>query len=135
MQAAKNLVTQVVHHLGEKTVEGSYLFPAITAMASSDYDFLKMPGARKNTLRLLAQHFIDNPLDAENPDSWLSIKGIGPWTVNYAKMRGLNDPDILLDGDLGVIKALKLDQQQTIDTSSCAPWRSYLTFQLWQQLG
>lgn len=135
VQAAKNLVTQVVHQLGAQTTDDSYLFPTPTAMALSDYAFLKMPGARKNTLKLLAQHFIDHPIEAENPDSWLTIKGIGPWTVNYAKIRGLNDPDILLDGDLGVIKALKLKQQESIDTAACAPWRSYLTFQLWQQLG
>jgi AraC family transcriptional regulator of adaptative response / DNA-3-methyladenine glycosylase II len=134
VQAARNLVTQVVMNLGEKINVDQYVFPTPKAVAQSDLAFLKMPGARKNSLRALAQHFLDSN-DANNPDTWIAIKGIGPWTINYAKMRGLNDPDIFLAGDLGIDKALKLNKKQSIDTNSCAPWRSYLTFQLWQQLG
>ena len=34
------------------------------------------------------------------------MRGIGPWTAQYVVMRGLGDPDIFLDGDLGVKHAL-----------------------------
>ena len=69
------------------------------------------------------------------PERWLSIKGIGPWTVNYARMRGLGDSDIWLAGDLGVQKALARTHNTTTNTTTLAPWRSYATFQLWFQTG
>jgi AraC family transcriptional regulator of adaptative response / DNA-3-methyladenine glycosylase II len=61
-------------------------------------------------------------------DDWLKIKGIGPWTVAYAKMRGLSSPDIWLSTDLIIKKQLA---KTTIDAELARPWRSYLTFQLW----
>lgn len=137
VQAAKNLVIQLVNNLGHSTAD-RYYFPTPKSIINSDLAFIKMPGARKDSLRALAQHFINSD-EAENPDTWLPIKGIGPWTVNYAKMRGQNDPDVFLAGDLGVDKAMKNSseqstQKQPIDPELMAPWRSYLTFQLWSQL-
>ena len=162
--AARNLVTKLVHSLGEQKGEQmgekkganngeKYLFPTPTAIATSELNCLKIPGSRKQTLKNLAQHFIDcadtvndnignniktsngtnsnnNPDDAEK---WLALKGIGPWTVSYAKMRGLSDPDIFLGGDLGVKKAQKQFSNQ-LNSEQASPWRSYLTFQLWSQL-
>ena len=129
--AARNLVKAVIENLGESEGEKLY-FPTAKEMKNSDYDFIKMPGKRKETLTNLATHFttVEYPDDADN---WLSIKGIGPWTVDYAKMRGLSNPDIYLIGDLGVKKAMeKLGMK--IKPEKAAPFRSYLTFQLWNQL-
>ncbi|VAW45638.1 Methylphosphotriester-DNA--protein-cysteine S-methyltransferase (EC 2.1.1.n11) / DNA-3-methyladenine glycosylase II [hydrothermal vent metagenome] len=138
VQAAKHLVTQMVAALGNKAVNGQHYFPSAEAVVQSDLAFLKMPGARKQSLRLLAQHFLNDAEDAQNPDTWRAIKGIGPWTVNYAKMRGLNDPDIFLAGDSGIDKALNQitdeTNNKTINPELMSPWRSYLTFQLWSQL-
>ena len=128
--AAHNLVTNLVTQLGEKQHQQVY-FPEPEVLAHSDFAFFKMPQARKNALHNLAEFCAVNP-DCDHLDQWLSLKGIGPWTVNYAKLRGQSQPDILLDGDLGVKKA----QAAAIpfDPIACAPFRSYLTFQLWQQL-
>ena len=90
-----------------------------------------MPQARKNALHNLAEFCALNP-DCNDLEQWLSLKGIGPWTVNYAKLRGQSLPDILLDGDLGVKKAQAA--ATPFESENCAPFRSYLTFQLWQQL-
>ncbi|KID58313.1 ADA regulatory protein [Pseudoalteromonas luteoviolacea] len=130
VQAAKKLVSQLVQTLGEKNAEHAF-FPTPHAMASSDLAFLKMPTARRQTLIRFAEHFSQNHV-TDNADDWLPIKGIGPWTISYAKMRGQSDPDIFLASDLGVIKALQA--QQKFDDSRLSPWRSYLTFQLWSQL-
>ena len=91
-----------------------------------------MPESRKQTITRFAQFAQNQPVEAQNPDNWLALKGIGPWTANYAKMRGLSDPDIFLATDLGVIKALKAHAD--FDSEKAAPWRSYLTFQLWDKL-
>ncbi len=132
VQAARKLVTQLVTTLGDKVDHKQHYFPTPKAIAMSDLAFFKMPGARKKSLQALAQHFLDNE-EAANPDTWLTIKGIGPWTINYAKMRGQNDPDIFLAGDLGINKALKHVNNQSINPVLMSPWRSYLTFQLWNQ--
>ncbi len=89
-----------------------------------------MPQARRDTLKQLAATVIAEP--QSTPDDWLKLKGIGPWTVAYSKMRGLADPDIWLGGDLGVQKALK--RHGDITPEQLAPWRSYATFQLWFSL-
>lgn len=130
--AARNLVKTVINELGEKGNDNKLYFPTIEKMAASDFDFIKMPGKRKQTLSNLALHFIETEFPDE-PDTWLAIKGIGPWTVDYAKMRGLSDPDIYLAGDLGVKKAMEKSGMK-IKTEKAAPFRSYLTFQLWNQL-
>jgi len=129
--AARNLVTTLVTELGQLNA-GNYLFPLAKDIAESDLDFLKIPASRKQTLRNLAQHYLDseNPND---PEQWLALKGIGPWTVDYAQLRGLSNPDIYLGGDLGVKKA-RMKSNNNFNPDQASPWRSYLTFQLWSQL-
>lgn len=129
--AARNLATTLVAKLGQSSAENQ-LFPSPQAIAGSDLDFLKIPASRKQTLRNLAQHYIDS--DTPNdPQQWLTLKGIGPWTVGYAQLRGLSDPDIYLGGDLGVKKA-RIKSKHSFNPNQASPWRSYLTFQLWSQL-
>lgn len=130
--AARNLVKAVIEALGEKADNDKVYFPTIEKMAKSDFDFIKMPGKRKQTLNNLALYFLEAEYPDE-PETWLPLKGIGPWTVDYAKMRGLSDPDIYLGGDLGVKKAMDKSGLK-LDPADAAPFRSYLTFQLWNQL-
>lgn len=47
----------------------------------------------------------DNPLDGICT-ALLGIKGIGPWTVNYALLRGYGHPDCSLHGDVAVRAAI-----------------------------
>ncbi|SFC89868.1 DNA-3-methyladenine glycosylase 2 family protein [Pseudoalteromonas denitrificans] len=129
--AARNLVTTLVETLGQSIGENT-LFPTPKSINESDLSFLKIPNSRKQTLKNLASHYLEhfNPNDAEQ---WLKLKGIGPWTINYAKMRGLSDPDIFLGGDLGIKKAIG-NADYNFLPEQASPWRSYLTFQLWSQL-
>ena len=129
--AARNLVSYLVNTLGNP-VENKRLFPSPQSIAHSDIDFLEIPVSRKQTLRNLAQHYVDyeHPND---PNQWLLLKGIGPWTADYAQLRGLSDPDIYLGGDLGIKKATEKSGFD-LNPDLASPWRSYLTFQLWSQL-
>ena len=88
---------------------------------------MKIPQKRKETLQHLAIHCLSHSAQ-EDLSQWLSIKGIGPWTVAYAQMRGQSQPDVWLNTDL-IIK--QQQQQYQLDAQQVAPWRSYLTFQLW----
>ncbi len=129
--AARNLVTTLITVLGQSTGT-TRLFPLPQSIANNELSFLKIPASRKQTLRNLAQHYIshDTPND---PQLWLMLKGIGPWTVDYAQLRGLSDPDIYLGADLGIKKAV-VKSAHNFNPDLASPWRSYLTLQLWAQL-
>jgi AraC family transcriptional regulator of adaptative response / DNA-3-methyladenine glycosylase II len=108
------------------------LFPSPQKLAECDFDFFKMPYSRKQTLRNLSLHYLQHE-EPDKPDHWSDLKGIGPWTIHYAKLRGVSDPDIFLAGDLGVKKAMQqFDKPLAIEDAS--PWGSYLTMHLWNSL-
>ena len=135
--AARKLVKLVVDNLGEETTDSTTWFPSIKSMANSNFDFLKIPSRRKQTLQQLSKYLITADESYSSPDNWSHIKGIGPWTIDYAKMRGESDPDIYLGGDLGITKALNKSfnkSKVTINPNDASPFRSYLTFQLWNLL-
>jgi len=102
-------------------------FPTPAELANADLSFLRMPKSRKETLARFAQFMITHnqaPLE-----EWLELKGIGGWTVNYARLRGVSEPNCFLDGDLVVKKALTQFSNLSITTAS--PWGSYATFHCW----
>lgn len=127
--AARNLVQQVVDAFNSDAAAGIRFFPAPEQLAASNLDFLRMPASRKATLRAFAEWATQQPV-GDDPAALLGIKGVGPWTVDYIRMRGLSDPDVFLARDLGVQKALA-QCRHPIDPDAAAPWRSYLTFHLW----
>ncbi len=135
VKQAHDLVTLLVEELGESVSmehqSARYLFPSPQAVANSELAFFRMPQSRKDTLRRLAKYMMTTE-DTDDIDAWLDIKGIGPWTVNYVKLRATKDPDVWLDGDSGIKNALKLVGD--LDTDQARPYRSYLGFQLWNLL-
>lgn len=128
VKAAIGQVSLLVTQLGEQGEKGRY-FPGPEVIAHADLSFLKMPASRRDTLRRFAEYWAAFG-EPTKPDDLLALKGVGPWTVNYMKLRGYSHPDIWLDTDLVIKKQL---QQQPVDADCVAPWRSYLTFQLWSQ--
>jgi AraC family transcriptional regulator, regulatory protein of adaptative response / DNA-3-methyladenine glycosylase II len=71
----------------------------------------------------------------------LALRGIGPWTAAYIRMRGLGDPDVFLTGDVGVRRALAslgIDVPGTAGHNTTGdqwrPWRSYAVHHLWASL-
>jgi AraC family transcriptional regulator of adaptative response / DNA-3-methyladenine glycosylase II len=57
------------------------------------------------------------------------MRGIGPWTAGYIRMRALSDPDVWLSTDLEVVKALA--RLPGADPTRWSPWRSYAVLHLW----
>lgn len=103
------------------------LFPAPQRVQHNQLDFLKIPERRKATLRDFAAYVVNHP-DAP-PSQWATLKGIGPWTMQYGLMRGQSAPDVLMATDLAVKKSLaKLppDMHQQV-----SPWGSYATLHCW----
>ncbi len=149
MQATK-LLNLLVEAYGERfSLNGQEyrLFPTPQLIRHACLDELKMPGARKLALNALAAFICEHP--EATADEWIRVKGIGPWTIAYAKLRGLGDPNIFLHTDLIVKKQLlaTMGEQTGLDTEAqkqldysaiverisadIAPWGSYLTFLLW----
>jgi AraC family transcriptional regulator of adaptative response / DNA-3-methyladenine glycosylase II len=115
-----------VHKLNNKTDHHIY-FPTPECVAESDLSFLKMPQSRKDTVKRFAQYMVNNM--HQHPNEWLQIKGIGPWTINYVKLRGLSEPDCFLDTDLIVKKVIS--NFTNVDKQMISPWGSYATFHCW----
>lgn len=139
VKAAIGQVTLLVHQLGEtvsdalpsngleSTTSERYSFPSPESVAENSLEFLRMPQARKEAVRHFARLFINGNMPSH--EDILAIKGVGPWTLDYLKMRGERNPDIYLGGDLIV---RKMAQHFPVQPEKAAPWRSYLTLQLWQ---
>ena len=139
VKAAIGQVTLLVHQLGETVSDAlpsnglesitneRYSFPSPESVAENSLEFLRMPQARKEAVRHFARLFINGNMPSH--EDILAIKGVGPWTLDYLKMRGERNPDVYLGGDLIV---RKMAQQYPIAPEKAAPWRSYLTLQLWQ---
>lgn len=102
-------------------------FPTPQEVATADLSFLRMPQSRKETLARFAQFIVENP--QANLEQWLDVKGVGPWTVSYARLRGASEPNCFLEGDLVVKKAL--NQFPELNAESVSPWGSYATFHCW----
>lgn len=127
--AAINHLSLFVNKIGNEQ-NGRLFFPTAIQVLNTDLNFLKMPKARIQTLHVFAEMMSGREAQL-NPEEWAKIRGIGPWTIAYAKMRGLSDPDIWLDSDLVIKKMLS---RYKLNSNEATAWRSYLTLQLWSML-
>ncbi|MFS1701826.1 DNA-3-methyladenine glycosylase 2 family protein [Alteromonas sp. AMM-1] len=127
IKAAITQLNTLVAALGDNQ-EGQVYFPSPEALAASDLAMLRMPGARKQALRDFAS--LNNSYGDAIPsdEQILAIRGVGLWTLQYIKLRGDSEPDQFLSGDL---IARRQAEGMGLGTELAAPWRSYLTIQLW----
>ena len=122
-------------------------FPSIAALIDADYHEIGLTRSRIATLQTWVAYFQQHEsifakgLTIEELEVALTkLKGIGPWTVNYIGMRGLSDPDAFPSADLGIIKALTIDEIKAKNkdilalAESWRPWRAYAAIYLWQSL-
>jgi AraC family transcriptional regulator, regulatory protein of adaptative response / DNA-3-methyladenine glycosylase II len=150
--AVRAIVGQQISVAGARTVlgrlaadngtpaSGSWLrFPTAERLAALDPTTLPMPRARGRTIVAIARACAEGSLTldpgvdrVDERARLLALPGIGPWTADYLRLRALGDPDVLLDGDLGVRRSA---QALGIDLAGgrgeWAPWRSYVTHHLW----
>jgi DNA-3-methyladenine glycosylase II len=101
---------------GRAHPSGLWCYPEASDAARLELDDLtgrKFSRAKAETLLRLARLVADGELDlrrdadlAEVSERLLAVKGIGPWTVNYALLRGYGFPDCSLEGDVAVRTAI-----------------------------
>ncbi|MCG0284226.1 AlkA N-terminal domain-containing protein [Streptomyces sp. PSAA01] len=116
----------------------THLFPRAEDLAEAPLTELGMPESRRATLRTLATALADGTvrLDAgadrdRAEKELLGLRGIGPWTAGYVRMRALSDPDVLLESDVAVLAGARAAGAHLEDSEGWRPWRSYAMHHLW----
>jgi AraC family transcriptional regulator, regulatory protein of adaptative response / DNA-3-methyladenine glycosylase II len=122
----------------------THCFPTADTLAAADPATLAMPRARALALTGLASSLasgelsLDPGADRERAQAQLlAMRGIGPWTAGYIRMRALSDPDAFLPGDVGVRGALERVGAPLAKVGLAEgwrPWRSYAVHHLWALL-
>lgn len=148
--AARRIGARLVTTYGtplERPVCGvTHTFPTAAALAAADPQDLPMTRARARTLHDLACRLADGRLvlDAgadrdEAERGLLAVRGIGPWTAGYVRMRALGDPDVFLPTDLGIARALRAvglaadPRSAAQHAAAWRPWCSYALMHLWRR--
>jgi AraC family transcriptional regulator of adaptative response / DNA-3-methyladenine glycosylase II len=155
VRAARTLAGRLVERFGRPLPEGlespggglTHLFPSPEALAAVDPADLSIPVARGRALTGLAEAIAVGKVGLgpgcdreETEQALLELRGIGPWTAGYIRMRGLGDPDVFLHGDLGVRLALEARGRTATPGAAAraarawSPWRSYANHLLWASL-
>jgi DNA-3-methyladenine glycosylase II len=138
---------------GNQHSSGLWCYPQADAVARLDVDDLtsrKFSRSKAETLLRLARLVDSGALQLERhaevgatADALLAIKGIGPWTVNYALLRGYGYADCSLHGDVAIRAALqhlmKADSKPDIARTeqllqAWAPHRTMACAHLWASL-
>jgi AraC family transcriptional regulator of adaptative response / DNA-3-methyladenine glycosylase II len=110
----------------------THRFPTPAQVAAAPDTVFTMPRSRARTLRELAA--ADPPLATPADAAALQeLWGIGPWTAGYVAMR-LGDPDVFLDGDVAVQRALRELGADPAAAPSWSPYRSFAVLHLWASL-
>ena len=123
---------------------------AVAALAPADLLPLQFSRQKADYVISLSRLIANGSLDLESlrhmsatraERTLLSLRGLGPWSVNYIMMRALGFPDCVPLGDTGVTSGLQsllaLEQRPDIDATrrlmtTFSPHRSLATAHLWQ---
>lgn len=114
-------------------------FPGAAAALESLGDWYRGPAARRATLERVLTLLAGNPAapDADLVERLAALKGVGPWTIAYTRLRALGDPDVDLSGDAALAnsaRALGLAEDRSgvaAALEATRPWRSYAAAHLW----
>lgn len=119
----------------------THVFPAPEVLATAKLGDIGLTGARSEIIRALARAVDDGKINFEgviDSDAFLTslceIPGIGKWTAQYVAMRALGEPDAFPSSDLGLLRALGLENYRDLEhrAESWRPWRAYAAMYLWK---
>lgn len=143
---ATTLLGRLVAAHGEDAPQGMRSFPTAEALASIDpAEVGGMPRARVRALLAAADAVASGRIDLGSPDvdgleaALLDLPGVGPWTAQYLRLRGLADPDAFPASDLVLRQSasalgLPHDVRGLAERSAVwSPWRAYAAAHLWAQ--
>ncbi len=136
---ARTVTARIVEAAGDVLTVANdrltHVFPSPDRLAALDPTTLPMPRARGRTITGLAAAVADGSIALDTGadreelvQRLVALPGIGQWTARYTVMRGLGDPDVFLDTDLGVRHAL---DRLGIGAAVAERWRPWRTVSLW----
>ena len=156
---AYKLKQRFVEHFGEcLTFEGNtfWLYPTYEGIATLSVEKLitlqftvrkaeYVIGVAKAMTNgeLTKEMLLQEPTYEQAKKSLLGIRGIGPWTADYALMKCLHQSSAFPIADVGLHNALKvplgLNRKPTIEeikdvAKNWQGWQAYATFYLWRSL-
>jgi AraC family transcriptional regulator of adaptative response / DNA-3-methyladenine glycosylase II len=139
VKAARTILIRLVNLCGRKqTLDSSlaltHYFPSPENILDADISAIGLTKSKEASIKSLARLLIDKELILDGTADYektcqklLSIKGIGPWTVNYIAMRALKNPNAFPETDLEIQKRLK---QFNLEPKKWTPWRAYVAILL-----
>ncbi|MFO6451139.1 MULTISPECIES: DNA-3-methyladenine glycosylase 2 family protein [unclassified Aeromicrobium] len=117
----------------------THAFATAESVAEASPEEFAMPRGRAAAILAVAHAVASGDLDLHPGadreaarEQLLAIRGIGPWTADYVRMRALGDPDVLLDTDLVLRRVLAREGLDRTRTERWRPWRSYASLHLWR---
>lgn len=137
-KAAKTIWSRVMPLLSESTQAKNFrenLHMAGLSRSKAEY----VIGLLENTeLTLKTREQLTEMPTEDFQNLLLANKGIGPWSVQMARMFYLGDPDILPINDLGIKHAhAHLFGEHLMDENfyeQFSPWRTYLSLIMWNSI-
>lgn len=151
--AAVAMRRKLIQLAGARHSGGLACYPDAGCVANLTEEQLRQAGfstGKAQTLLMLSREVMENrlPLEAwmqglpvdEIRERLLRIRGIGPWTVNYALLRGFGWLDGSLHGDAAVRRQLQrlLRETEKMDEefarcwlAEFSPWRALVAAHLW----
>jgi AraC family transcriptional regulator of adaptative response / DNA-3-methyladenine glycosylase II len=134
-QAARSVLGRLAAAANRET--DRVTFPGATAITGLSDEEFPMPGRRRETLRALCR-YCNGREDELDIDALAALKGVGPWTIAMATLRGNGHPDTFPLKDLGLERAwarlpgpdITLQDQ----SANWRPWGSYAANLLWRSL-
>ena len=154
VSAAISIRRKFIQMVGLRHSSGLYCYPDAQHVTGLSIDDLRHAGFSHNkaqTLRTVSRMAVSGELELNNVQKeppiehirqqLLKVRGIGPWTVNYALLRGYGWLDGSLHGDAAVRRGLQvllnpvgaMDENQTrLWLENFTPWRSLVAAHLWE---
>jgi len=152
--AAMSIRRKLIQLVGLQHSSGLYCYPDarhVTALSMVDLRRAGFSQSKAQTLLTVSQMMASGELELNNTQKepptelirqqLIKIRGIGPWTVNYALLRGYGWLDGSLHGDAAVRRGLHLllnsvepmDENQTRQwLEKFTPWRALVAAHLWE---
>lgn len=153
LKAAVTLRRELISALGLAHRSGLRAHPAAEVVAATDVESLrklKFSRSKAEYLIAAAKAVTSGALPIETMRDLSArhaarllgnVRGIGPWTVQYAFLRGAGFSDCLPAGDAGLAQGLgrmtgeRPNERQTQELMArFAPWRSLATYHIWASL-
>jgi AraC family transcriptional regulator of adaptative response / DNA-3-methyladenine glycosylase II len=148
---ARTLTAELVRRLGKPLTAAdrtlTHQFPEPGALVDADPASFGLPASRGRALVGLARSVDVGALELDpgadqdaTTRGLLDQPGIGRWTAGYVAMRALGDPDVLLETDVGTVRACghlglpRAPGPLTEHAERWRPWRSYGLQHLWASL-